>query len=214
MLADKVAEILLNIKAVRLSVEAPFTWASGWKSPIYCDNRKVLSFPAQRRALAEGFAAEVRSRYPEAEAVAGVATGAIAWGALAAELLELPFVYVRSEAKGHGLRNLIEGHIAPGTRCVVIEDLISTGKSSVQAVRALQEAEVQVLGTVAIFNYGFPEAEQAFGAAGVPFHSLTGLKVLLDKAVAFHYLRPDELETVLQWQQAPAVWKGPDSATF
>ncbi|TAE46583.1 MAG: orotate phosphoribosyltransferase [Bacteroidetes bacterium] len=205
---SKIAAHLLQIKAVRLSVSEPFTWASGWKSPIYCDNRLALSYPEVRKDIVQGFVEEIRRLYPQAAGLAGVATGAIAWGALAAEQLGLPFMYIRSQAKGHGLQNMIEGRIEEGASYVVIEDLISTGKSSAQAVQALQAAGGKVLGTLAIFSYGFPQAEQAFAATGTGFSSLTNLSTLLQKAAEFDYLRPEEQEAVFTWQQNPEAWTG------
>jgi len=206
---SKIAAHLLQIKAVRLSVDAPFTWASGWKSPIYCDNRLILSFPEIRTEVVDAFVARIRQTYPMAGGIAGVATGAIAWGALVAEKMQLPFAYVRSQAKGHGLQNLIEGRIDPKAAYVVTEDLISTGKSSVQAVQALQEAGGRVLGTVAIFSYGFPQAAAAFAPTGTRYTSLTNLETLLQKAAEFDYLRPEEQEIIFAWQQHPDTWGQP-----
>jgi len=208
VVAHKIAAYLLEIKAVKLNVREPFTWSSGWKSPIYCDNRLTLSHPAVRNAIRDGFVAVVRARYPDAQGIAGVATGAIALGALVADAMGLPFVYIRSAAKGHGMGNLVEGDLAQAENYVVIEDLISTGGSSAKAVRALQEAGATVLGTIAIFTYGFPHAHAAFEATGTPFSSLTDFAHLLPKAVESGYLRADEVATVGAWQQAPESWQG------
>ncbi|RMG21938.1 MAG: orotate phosphoribosyltransferase [Bacteroidetes bacterium] len=203
---NKIASYLLEIKAVNLNVQQPYTWSSGWRSPIYCDNRKTLSYPAVRRAICDAFVAEIRQRYPRLTGVAGVATGAIAHGVLVAHALELPFIYVRSSAKGHGLQNLLEGEVDPTGRYVVIEDLISTGKSSVQAVKAIQQSGATVLGTLAIFSYGFRAAEEAFSTTSTHFHTLTNLEELLQKAVEIRYLHAAELDTIRQWQQAPEKW--------
>ena len=190
MIESKIAEDLLKIKAVSLRPETPFTWSSGWRSPIYCDNRLTLSYPEIRQAITAGFVAHIRKHYPEVQGIAGVATGAIALGALVAAELNLPMVYIRSKAKGHGMQNLVEGHLEAGNKYVVIEDLVSTGKSSVQAVKALQEGGATVMGTVAIFSYGFPQADAAFADTGTPYHSLTNLQA-----------------TIFEWQQAPESWR-------
>lgn len=205
--SSKIAEYLLKIKAVRLSIEEPFTWSSGWKSPIYCDNRQTLSHPDIRSDITAAFVREIRERYPNLTGVAGVATGAIALGALVADALDLPLIYVRSKAKGHGMQNLVEGQVDPEGKYVVIEDLISTGKSSVQAVRAVQETGATVLGTIAIFSYGFPKATEAFAETGTSFHTLTNLKDLLQKAEEFDYLRDVEKATVFAWQKDPSTWQ-------
>ena len=208
MSKTKIAEDLLQIQAVKLSTDPPFTWSSGWRSPIYCDNRFALSFPAVRGRIRDAFVAEVQARYPGATTVVGVATGAIAWGLLVAEALELPFAYVRAKAKGHGMQNLIEGKVETGEKVVVIEDLVSTGGSSTAAVKALQAAGAEVLGTVAIFSYGFPEADAAFAATGTPFQALTSLEVLLAAATQQGYLPASAHETIMVWQKAPASWEG------
>ena len=206
---SKIAEYLLKIKAVRLSPQEPFTWSSGWRSPIYCDNRLTLSFPDIRRAIRDAFVAEIQARYPDLTGVAGVATGAIAQGMLVAEALDLPFIYIRAQAKGHGMQNRIEGAVDPTGRYVVIEDLVSTGQSSASAVAALQASGATVLGTLAIFSYGFPQAGETFAATGTPFHSLTNLQELLEKALEFDYLEAAERETIFAWQQDPAHWGQP-----
>ncbi|MEM7656147.1 MAG: orotate phosphoribosyltransferase [Bacteroidota bacterium] len=204
--ANKIAEDLLKIKAVVFRPSEPFQWSSGWKSPIYCDNRLTLSHPEIRDRIADAFVSHIREHYPDVEGIAGVATGAIALGALVADRMDLPMVYVRSKAKGHGMQKLVEGHLKEGGKYVVVEDLISTGRSSVQAVNALKEEGGVVLGTIAIFNYGFPKAEEAFAATETPFHSLTNLEALLAKAIENAYLRPDEQVNIREWQQAPEIW--------
>ncbi|MFK7972542.1 MAG: orotate phosphoribosyltransferase [Bacteroidia bacterium] len=205
--ASKIAEYLLKIKAVRLSIQNPFTWSAGWKSPIYCDNRLILSFPDTRKAIRDAFVASVKSQYPEAEAIAGVATGGIAMGALVADALDLPFIYVRPTPKSHGLKNQIEGEIKPGQKYVVIEDLISTGNSSAAAVVALQESGVKVIGTLAVFSYGFPKADVRFGETGTPFHTLSDLPTLLEEAAKLDYIRPEEMEVIYSWRQSPELWQ-------
>lgn len=204
--SSKIAEYLLKIKAIRLSIQNPFTWSAGWKSPIYCDNRLILSYPAIRSDIRDAFAAEVRSRYPDAEAIAGVATGGIAMGALVADALGLPFIYVRPTPKSHGLQNQIEGDVQEGQKFVVVEDLVSTGNSSAAAVAALQETGVQVMGTLAVFSYGFSKADVRFAETGTPFHTLTNLPVLLEEAAKLDYIRPEEMEVILEWRQAPSEW--------
>lgn len=204
--AQTLAAHLLEIEAVKLKPSEPFTWSSGWKSPIYCDNRLILSYPALRTAVKHAFVETIRQRFPEANALAGVATGGIAIGALCADLMELPFVYVRPSPKGHGLKNQVEGRVDSACRYVLIEDLVSTGKSSVAALHALREAGGQVLGTVAIFGYGFAEAEAAFAATGTPFYTLSNLEALIQKAAESHYIRPGDMDTILSWKNNPAIW--------
>lgn len=204
----KIAASLLKIQAVKFRPDPPFVWSSGWRSPIYCDNRQALSFPALRGEIADAFAAEIRQQWPEAGGIAGVATGAIAWGALVAERLGLPFLYIRSQAKGHGLQNLVEGALDPALAYVVVEDLVSTGGSSLQAVRALRAAGGQVAGLISIFTYGFPQAAEAFAAEGLEPRSLTNLEALLQMAEEFAYLRPEQKELVRQWQLDPEHWEG------
>ncbi|MCE5346266.1 MAG: orotate phosphoribosyltransferase [Bacteroidales bacterium] len=204
--ANKTAEFLLQIKAIKLQPATPFTWASGWKSPIYCDNRKTLSFPEVRSYIRDSFAALVNELYPQAEVIAGVATGAIAHGALAADKLGLPFIYVRSGAKEHGLGNQIEGYFEPGQKVVVIEDLISTGGSSLSAVRALREAGCEVLGMVAVFTYEFEKASDAFAAENCTLHTLSNYSVLVDTAVKTGYIGQTEVETLRKWRIDPSVW--------
>ncbi|MCL2130910.1 MAG: orotate phosphoribosyltransferase [Lentimicrobiaceae bacterium] len=205
-LAKNCARHLLNIKAVKLSPSQPFTWASGLKSPIYCDNRKTLSYPAVRAAIRDGLAVTVKTYYPDAEVIAGVATGAIAQGALVAELLGLPFVYVRSEEKKHGLTNIVEGVVEAGQKVVVIEDLVSTGQSSLKAVQALRDMDCNVLGMTAIFTYNFPIAHQRFEEAKVSLHTLTDYNILVEEAVNENYVKPSEMETLNQWRKDPTAW--------
>ena len=204
--AKNVAEYLLQIKAIKLQPSNPFTWASGWKSPIYCDNRKTLSFPEVRTYIRDTFAAIVKELYPQAGLIAGVATGAIAHGVLTADKLGLPFIYVRSEAKGHGLGNQIEGYYEKGQKVVVIEDLISTGGSSLSAVKALREAGCDVLGMVAIFTYGFSKATDGFKAENCTLTTLSNYNVLVETAVESGYIGAAEVETLKKWRIDPAGW--------
>lgn len=206
---DKIlAEKLLKIKAIKLRPDEPFTWASGWKSPFYCDNRKTLSYPSLRSFVKVELAHVVAEKYPEAEVVAGVATGAIAQGALVADELGLPFVYVRSKAKDHGMGNLIEGNLEKGRRVVVIEDLISTGGSSLKAVAALREAGCEVVGMVASYTYGFDVAAQAFAEAGVELTTLTNYRAVVETAVAEGYIKAEQMNLLDQWRRDPANWTG------
>jgi orotate phosphoribosyltransferase len=204
--AKKIAEYLLQIKAIKLQPSNPFTWASGWKSPIYCDNRKTLSFPEVRSYIRDSFATLITELYPAAEMIAGVATGAISHGALAADKLRLPFIYVRSGAKEHGLGNQIEGYYQKGHKVVVIEDLISTGGSSLNAVRALREAGCEVLGMVAIFSYEFQKASDGFRAEGCKLDTLSGYSALIDTAVKTGYITDNEVETLKKWRTDPGNW--------
>ena len=203
-----VAEKLLQIKAIRLNTETPFTWASGWKSPIYCDNRRVLSFPHEREFIKSEMSNLIFSTFEEADLIAGVATAGIAWGALAADQLKLPFIYVRPKPKEHGLGNQIEGFFEPGQKVVVVEDLISTGKSSLQVVDVLRQNKVEVLGMVSIFQYGFDTATHAFEAAGIPFYSLTTYPVLIELVIQKGLISADKQEILLQWSKDPANWSG------
>jgi len=205
--AKKTAEYLLQIKAIKLQPAKPFTWASGWRSPIYCDNRKTLSFPTVRSFIRDAFASKVRQLYPDAEVIAGVATGAIAHGALVADALGLPFIYVRSGAKDHGLGNQIEGYFEDGQRVVVIEDLISTGGSSLGAVRALRAAGCRVEGMIAIFTYGFKKAEEAFAAEECRLDTLGNYSVLVDMALDSGYISGEEVETLREWRKEPSEWR-------
>jgi orotate phosphoribosyltransferase len=202
----KTAEYLLQIKAIKLQPSNPFTWASGWKSPIYCDNRKTLSFPKIRSYIRDSFCAMIQDLYPKADMIAGVATGAIAHGALVADKMGLPFIYVRSGAKEHGLGNQIEGYFEQGQKVVVIEDLISTGGSSLNAVSALRESGCDVLGMVAIFTYEFKKASDAFTAANCRLSTLSNYSVLVDTAVNSGYIGEAEVETLKKWRVDPASW--------
>ncbi|MBA4321929.1 MAG: orotate phosphoribosyltransferase [Odoribacter sp.] len=204
--AKKIAEYLLQIKAIKLQPSNPFTWASGWKSPIYCDNRKTLSYPVVRSFIRDSFADLVRDLYPDAEMIAGVATGAIAHGALAADKLGLPFIYVRSESKGHGLGNQIEGYYEKGQKVVVIEDLISTGGSSLNAVRALREAGCEVMGMIAIFTYGFSKAAEGFAAEKCALNTLGNYNTLVEIAVGSGAIGQAEAETLKKWRVDPSTW--------
>ncbi len=200
------AEKLLNVKAIKLQPEQPFTWASGWKSPFYCDNRKTLAFPALRSFVKLELSRIVAEKYPEAEAVAGVATGAIAQGALVADALSLPFAYVRSKPKDHGMANLIEGDLQPGMKVVVIEDLISTGGSSLKAVEALRAHGCEVVGMVASYTYGFPVAEEAFAKAGVELTTLTDYEAVVETALQTGYIETKHVDLLHQWRANPAEW--------
>lgn len=200
------AEKLLNVKAIKLQPEAPFTWASGWKSPFYCDNRKTLAFPALRSFVKLELSRLVAEKYPEADAVAGVATGAIAQGVLVADALGLPFAYVRSKAKDHGMANLIEGDLQPGMKVVVVEDLISTGGSSLKAVEALRAHGCEVVGMVAAYTYGFPVAGEAFAAAGVELTTLTNYEAVVEVALATGYIRQEHVELLNAWRANPSEW--------
>jgi orotate phosphoribosyltransferase len=204
--SKKTAEYLLQIKAIKLQPSNPFTWASGWISPIYCDNRKTLSFPEVRTYIRDAFAGLVSQLYPEAGLIAGVATGAIAHGALTADKLGLPFIYVRSGAKEHGLGNQIEGYYEKGQKVVVIEDLISTGGSSLGAVKALREAGCEVLGMVAIFTYEFQKAADGFKSENCILNTLSGYSVLVDTALKTGYIGDNEIETLRKWRSDPAAW--------
>ncbi len=205
-IANKTAEYLLQIKAIKLQPAKPFTWASGWKSPIYCDNRMTLSFPVVRTFIRDSFAARVRQLYPDAEVIAGVATGAIAHGALVADSLGLPFIYVRSGVKDHGLGNQIEGYFEKGQKVVVIEDLISTGGSSLGAVKALREAGCTVAGMIAIFTYGFSKAVEAFAAEECRLDTLSDYTVLVDLAAASGYISEQDVATLRDWRLEPSAW--------
>ena len=204
--AKKTAELLLQIKAIKLSPSEPFTWASGWKSPIYCDNRITLSFPPVRNFLKTEIAKIVEDKHGKPDVIAGVATGAIAIGVLVAQELGVPFVYIRPEAKKHGRQNLIEGHIEKGQNVVVIEDLISTGKSSLQAVEALKQADVNVKGMVAIFTYGFELAKTNFKKNNIELTTLSSYEFLLEQALESQYISVKQLETLQDWRKNPSEW--------
>ena len=202
----KIAEYLLRIKAIKLQPENPFTWASGWKSPIYCDNRKTLSYPEIRNFIRDEFVRTIRENYPDTHVIAGVATGGIAVGALVAQELNLPFVYVRSEAKKHGLTNMIEGVAEEGQKVVVIEDLISTGSSSLKAVDALREKGCIVNGLIAIFSYGFPVAEENFMSANCNYKTLSNYSVLIEEAKRGNYVSEKDTDTLIKWREHPELW--------
>jgi len=202
-----IARELLQIKAIKLSPANPFTWASGWKSPIYCDNRKILSFPKVRDIVKKAFAEKLKEIYGMPDVIAGVATGAIAHGVLVAELLDIPFVYVRSSSKAHGLSNQIEGELKSGQKVVVIEDLVSTGGSSLKAVEALRNAAVEVLGMLAIFSYGFDVAKENFEKANCRLDTLTDYFTLIEIAVDNEYILPEEMKTLQVWRKDPESWK-------
>jgi orotate phosphoribosyltransferase len=201
-----VAEKLLEIQAIKLNLETPFTWASGWKSPIYCDNRKTLSFPAIREFIKSEMCNQVFEEFPDAELLAGVATAGIAWGAMVADQLKLPFIYVRSKPKEHGMGNQIEGFYEKNKKVVVIEDLISTGKSSLAVVQALRTAGLQIAGLVSIFNYGFDEASNAFSAEKIKTRSLTDYSTLIGLAVEKGSVNATQFETLVKWREDPANW--------
>ncbi|WP_411895957.1 orotate phosphoribosyltransferase [Winogradskyella sp. A2] len=204
--AKKTAEVLLQINAIKLQPNDPFTWASGWKSPIYCDNRIVLSYPQIRNYVRETMAKHIEEHYGKPDVIAGVATGAIGIGALVAEYLNLPFIYVRPEAKKHGRQNQIEGYIEKGQNVVVVEDLISTGKSSLNAVKALLEAEVIVKGMVGIFSYGFEIAKDNFEKANVQLHTLGNYETLLEQALDTNYITQKQQDILTKWNANPGEW--------
>lgn len=194
------------MRAIKLQPDNPFTWASGWKSPIYCDNRKTLSYPEVRDCLKQAFAAKVSALYPDAEVIAGVATGAIAVGVLVAEALNLPFIYVRSSSKDHGLGNQIEGFYAEDQKVVVIEDLISTGGSSLKAVEALRDAKLDVMGMLAIFTYQFNVSVEAFANAQCKVDTLTNYTALVELATERNYITPQQMESLKEWRKNPDTW--------
>ena len=202
------AEKLLQVNAVKLSADQPFTWASGWKSPIYCDNRKVLSHPYIREYIKSELCNLVFEKFPNAELIAGVATAGIAWGAMVADQLKLPFIYVRPKPKEHGLGNQVEGELKAGQKVVVIEDLISTGKSSLQVVEVLKQLGAEIAGMVSIFNYRFDVAAEAFKNASVELYSLTDYPALLQLASKKGLIQPSQEEILLKWRQDPANWIG------
>lgn len=204
--AAKIAGHLLQIKAVKLQPQDPFVWASGWHSPIYCDNRQTLSYPSIRNAIRQAFVDAIRLHYPNTEVIAGVATGGIGIGALVADALDLPFVYVRSSSKKHGMQNQIEGRLLPHQKTVVIEDLVSTGKSSLLAVESLRQAGATIEGMVAIFTYGFDKADRDFAAANCRLITLTDYECLLNEAIRTDYINTKYLETLKNWRNDPANW--------
>jgi len=203
-----VAARLLQVAAVKLNPENPYTWASGWKSPIYCDNRKVLSFPYDRDFIKSELCSVIFEQFPDVDAIAGVATAGIAWGAMAADQLKLPFLYVRPKPKEHGLGNQIEGNLTPGQKILVVEDLISTGKSSLQVCDILKQSGVEIAGMVSIFNYGFNQATTAFEEAGIKLVSLTNYAALVELAIENETISPALLTTLNNWRENPAEWKG------
>ncbi len=203
-----VAEKLMQVNAIQLNAEKPFTWASGWKSPIYCDNRKVLGFPYIRDFIKSELSSIIFERFAQAEVIAGVATAGIAWGAMAADQLKLPFVYVRPSPKEHGMGNQIEGFISPGQKVLVIEDLVSTGISSLKVCEVLKLAGVEVIGLVSIFNYGFPQATEAFAKVYIPFVSLTNYGVLIKMAVEKGIVSAEQQNGLLNWRNNPSEWQG------
>lgn len=205
--AKKTAELLLQIKAIKLQPNDPFTWASGWKSPIYCDNRTTLSFPQIRTYLRENLAKLIEQEYGKPDVIAGVATGAIAIGVLVAQHLNVPFIYVRPEPKSHGRKNQIEGYLEDNKNVVVVEDLISTGKSSLNAVIALKEAGANVKGMVAIFSYGFDIATKNFEKATVKLNTLSDYDHLLEQSLDSNYISQNDLQTLQQWRINPNTWK-------
>lgn len=202
----EVTKRLLEINTIKIQPTNPFTWASGWKSPIYCDNRKILSYPKTRTYIRDRFVDVVREKYPDAEVIAGVATGAIAIGALVAEVLELPFIYIRSKPKGHGLENLIEGDLNPNQKVVIIEDLVSTGISSLNAAEAVNNFGGDVIGMVAIFTYSFQHAIDNFKEAKIELTTLSRYQVLIDTAVQLGEVTSDQVETLMKWREDPSNW--------
>jgi orotate phosphoribosyltransferase len=203
-----VAEKLLQVQAIKLNAKTPFTWASGWKSPIYCDNRKVLSFPYVREFIKSELSNLIFDEFPDTELLAGVATAGIAWGAMTADQLKLPFIYVRPKPKEHGLGNQIEGYFEKGQKTIVIEDLISTGKSSLQVVEVLKQSGLDVMGMVSIFTYGFNQAKTAFEQAGIPYRSLTNYEKLIGLATEKGMISAEEQGILLKWSEDPANWTG------
>lgn len=206
--ASVVADKLLQVNAVKLSPDRPFTWASGWKSPIYCDNRRVLSFPYIRDYIKSEMCNVIFEKFPQAELLAGVATAGIAWGAMAADQLKLPYVYVRPKPKEHGLGNQVEGYYEKGQKVVVVEDLVSTGKSSLQVVDVLKELGLEVEGMVSIFTYGFPVATEMFGKASLEYHTLTDYSTLIELAAKKGIIQPNQLNVLMKWRENPASWTG------
>ncbi|MBN2635605.1 MAG: orotate phosphoribosyltransferase [Prolixibacteraceae bacterium] len=202
----EVTKKLLEINTIKIQPSNPFTWASGWKSPIYCDNRKILSYPETRTFIRDRFVDLIREKYPETDVIAGVATGAIAIGVLVAEVLGLPFIYIRSKPKNHGLENLIEGDLIPNQKVVIIEDLVSTGVSSLNAAEAVKNNGGDVIGMASIFTYNFPYAKENFKKAGIELTSLSRYQILIDTAVELGEVTPEQVETLMQWREDPANW--------
>ncbi|MBW6534639.1 MAG: orotate phosphoribosyltransferase [Mariniphaga sp.] len=202
----EVTKKLLEIDTIKIQPSSPFTWASGWKSPIYCDNRKILSFPETRSFIRDKFVEIIQNKYPQAEVIAGVATGAIAHGVLVADKLGLPFIYIRSKPKGHGLENLIEGDLKPGQKVVVIEDLVSTGESSLKAAEAVNNFGGNVIGMLSIFTYNFDIAKEKFKKANIELTPLSRYQVLIDTALETGEISKDQIETLMEWREDPANW--------
>ncbi len=201
------AEKLLQIKALQVNLQKPYTWASGWQSPVYCDNRKVLSYPYVRDFVKSELANMILEHFPDATVIAGVATAGIAHGVMAADLLKLPFIYVRSKPKEHGMGNQVEGVLEPGSKVVVVEDLVSTGKSSLQVVDVLRELGAEVIGMCALFTYGFPVADDAFAKANVPLRTISNYTALMEVAEEQHLVAPSQREILAQWRTDPGNWK-------
>lgn len=202
----EVTKKLLEINTIKIQPASPFTWASGWKSPIYCDNRKILSYPETRKFICNNFVELIKSKYPQAEVIAGVATGAIAHGVLVAEELGLPFIYIRSKPKGHGLENLIEGDLKPNQKVVIIEDLISTGTSSLKAAEAVNNFGGNVIGMLAIFTYSFDVATENFKKSGIELTTLSNYQALVDLALDQGEISKDQVETLMEWRKDPGNW--------
>jgi len=202
---------LLQIKALRINLQTPYIWASGWRSPVYCDNRKVLSFPYVRDFVKSELANMILDKFPDAEVIAGVATAGIAHGVMAADLLKLPFVYVRSKPKEHGMGNQVEGVLGRGQKVVVVEDLVSTGKSSLQVVDVLREQGAEVLGMCALFTYGFPVADEAFKKAGLPLYTISNYKALMEVCEEQNMITAEQKETLEEWRVDPGAWNAPDA---
>ncbi|HOI49687.1 MAG TPA: orotate phosphoribosyltransferase [Prolixibacteraceae bacterium] len=202
----EVTKLLLQINTIKVQPSNPFTWASGWKAPIYCDNRKILSYPDARNFIRDQFVKVIREKYPQAEVIAGVATGAIAHGVLVADQMGLPFIYVRAEPKSHGLENLIEGDLKPGQKVVVVEDLVSTGTSSLKVAEAINNFGGDVLGMVAIFSYNFPQARENFKKANLELTPLSRYQTLIELALEAGEITEEEVEKLMQWREDPANW--------
>lgn len=202
----EVTKRLLEIDTIKIQPLSPFTWASGWKSPIYCDNRKILSYPETRSFIRDKFVEIIQNKYPQAEVIAGVATGAIAHGVLVADKMGLPFIYIRSKPKGHGLENLIEGDLKPGQKVVVIEDLVSTGGSSLKAIEAVNNFGGEVIGMLSIFTYNFDVAQEQFKKANIELTPLSRYQVLIDTALEAGEISKDQVETLMEWRKDPANW--------
>jgi len=202
----EVAQRLLQINTIKIQPSSPFTWASGWLAPIYCDNRKILSYPSTRDFICDQFTRLIQEKYPDAEVIAGVATGAIAHGVLVAEKLGLPFIYVRPQPKSHGLENMIEGDLKAGQKVVIIEDLISTGGSSIHAAEAILNYGGDVMGMLAIFTYNFPVANQNFENAGIKLDTLSNYQILIELALQNGEITPEELESLKAWRENPSTW--------